>query len=117
MTRTGSTTSDGSADAAASLATSVTTAALASIPVFTPATAKSSSTVWIWRRTKDGSRATTPRTSVVFCAVTAVSALVPWTPWAAKVFRSACTPAPPPESEPAIVNAVRGVSLSGTGQP
>jgi len=31
---------------------------------------------------------------------------VPWTPSAAKVFRSAATPAPPPESTPAIVNAV-----------
>ena len=45
----------------------------------------------------------TPR---VFWAVTAVSADVPYTPSAAKVFRSAWIPAPPPESEPAIVNAL-----------
>jgi hypothetical protein len=32
-------------------------------------------------------------------------ALVPWTPKAANVFKSAWIPAPPPLSEPAIVNA------------
>ena len=63
-----------------------------------------------------GSRATTPRTSAVFCAVTAVRAHVPCTRSAAKVFRSAWAPAPPPESEPAMVSAVGGVG-SGTEPP
>src|SRR6185437_10814488 len=40
-----------------------------------------------------------------FCAVSHVTALVPWTPSAAKVFKSAWMPAPPPLSEPAMVNA------------
>ncbi len=47
-----------------------------------------------------------PRTPVVFWAVMAVMALVPKTPSAAKVLRSAWMPAPPPESLPAIVSAV-----------
>lgn len=46
----------------------------------------------------------TPATPCVFCTVTAVTALAPNTPRAAKVFRSAWMPAPPPESEPAIVS-------------
>ncbi len=90
--------------------------AVASMPVLTLRTAKSSSTVSTCWRTKPGSSATTPRTSAVFCAVTAVTAHVPWTRSAAKVLRSACTPAPPPESDPAMVSAVGGVT-SGTGPP
>ena len=42
----------------------------------------------------------------MFWAVIAVTALVPYTPWAANVLRSAWMPAPPPESLPAIVSAV-----------
>ena len=48
-------------------------------------------------------RRTSPSTE--FCAVTAVMADVPCTPWAANVRRSAWMPAPPPESEPAMVSA------------
>ena len=51
-----------------------------------------------------------PATAVtpsVFWAVTAVIADVPKTPCAANVLRSAWMPAPPPESLPAIVSAVR----------
>ena len=44
-------------------------------------------------------------TSRVFCAVTAVMTDVPYTPYAAKVLRSAWMPAPPPESLPAMVIA------------
>ena len=44
-------------------------------------------------------------TACVFCAVSAVSAVAPWTPACAKALRSAWTPAPPPESDVAIVNA------------
>ena len=42
------------------------------------------------------------RTPIVFCAVSAVMAVMPKQPRAAKVLRSAWMPAPPPESEPAI---------------
>src|SRR5579875_65711 len=47
-------------------------------------------------------------TPTVFCAVTAVTAEVPKTPRAAKVLRSACRPAPAPESDPAMVRATGG---------
>ena len=97
-------------------ATSRTIAALASMPVLVPSTAKSSRTVSTCWRTNAGSRAITARTSAVFWAVTAVRAQVPWTRCAANVFRSACAPAPPPESEPAMVSAVGGVR-SGTEPP
>jgi hypothetical protein len=46
----------------------------------------------------------------VFCAVSATIALVPWTPAAANAFRSAWMPAPPPESEPAMVRAFATMS-------
>ena len=44
----------------------------------------------------------TPVTPTVFCAVSAVIAVMPWTPQRANAFRSAWIPAPPPESEPAM---------------
>ena len=44
----------------------------------------------------------TPVTVSVFWAVSAVIAVIPWTPQRANAFRSAWIPAPPPESEPAI---------------
>src|SRR5208283_1451852 len=46
-----------------------------------------------------------PYTPFGFCAVMHVTALVPCTPSAANVFKSAWMPAPPPLSEPAIVMA------------
>jgi hypothetical protein len=45
-------------------------------------------------------------TPAVFCAVSATIALMPWQPVAANAFRSAWMPAPPPESEPAMVSAI-----------
>ena len=42
---------------------------------------------------------------MVFCAVMAVIAVAPYTPRAENVLRSACMPAPPEESEPAMVSA------------
>ena len=45
-------------------------------------------------------------TAVVFCAVSAVTALIAYTPRQHIVFMSACIPAPPIESLPAIVSAV-----------
>ena len=49
-------------------------------------------------------------TPTVFCAVSAVIAVIPCTPQRANAFRSAWMPAPPPESEPAIE------STAGTGR-
>ena len=51
-----------------------------------------------------------PVTPTVLCAVSAVIAVMPWTPQRANAFRSAWMPAPPPESEPAIE------STAGTGR-
>ena len=42
----------------------------------------------------------------VFCAVKAVITDVPYTPKTVNVFKSACIPAPPEESEPAIDKAI-----------
>jgi hypothetical protein len=59
-------------------------------------------------------------TPTVFCAVRATRADIPWQPAAAKAFRSAWIPAPPPESDVAIVKQ-RGVkslpspALPGSG--
>src|SRR4029453_10428977 len=47
-----------------------------------------------------------------FCTVTAVTADMPCTPWARNVLRSAWIPAPPPESDPAMVS-----TRAGTGMP
>ena len=54
--------------------------------------------------TMSAATADTAVTPTVFWAVMAVMALVPYTPSAANVFRSAWMPAPPPESLPAIVS-------------
>src|SRR3546814_1138970 len=51
--------------------------------------------------------------SRVCCAVRAAIADRPCTPCAAKVFRSAWMPAPPPESEPAMVSALMGLDMGG----
>src|SRR5512139_753851 len=51
----------------------------------------------------------------VFWAVSAVTALIPKTPMVVKVFRSAWIPAPPPESEPAMVSA-RGIMMRALSQ-
>lgn len=45
-----------------------------------------------------------PYTPVVFCAVSAVIALIAYIPCIVIVFMSACIPAPPLQSEPAIVS-------------
>ena len=63
-----------------------------------------------WARTISGSTASTAVTSIVLWAVTALTATAPWTPRAANVRRSAWRPAPPLESEPAIVSTTRGVT-------
>ena len=74
-----------------------------SIPVLTTSMPISCATTSIWSEITSTGTSAIDTTSKVFCAVMAVTALVPKTPCAASVFRSAWIPAPPPESEPAIV--------------
>ena len=74
-----------------------------------PETVMSSMTASICARTKAAGKTWTAFTCAVFWAVTQVIAVVPNTPRAAKVLRSAWIPAPPPESEPAMVSATGGV--------
>ena len=82
--------------------TASTVSAVPSIPIFTASTPMSVATWRTCSTMKSGGVAWTPLTPVVFCAVSAVIAVIPWTPQRANAFRSAWMPAPPPESEPAI---------------
>ena len=61
----------------------------------------------------EGRRRDSPRPGrpTEFCAVTAVMTDMPNTRKARKVLRSAWMPAPPPESEPAMVSAL-GISMA-----
>ena len=54
--------------------------------------------------TNSGVTAAIPYTPVVFCAVSAVMTLIAYILYAQIVLMSACTPAPPLESEPAMVS-------------
>jgi hypothetical protein len=84
------------------LATVRTVSAECSMPIFTASTPMSSTTASIWSmRICDGT-AWIERTPSVFCAVSAVIAVMPKQPSAAMVFRSAWMPAPPPLSDPAM---------------
>ena len=76
-----------------------------SIPVFTAAGGNSPNTASICCLSILGETVSTPMTRRGFCAVRQAMALAPWTPSAAKVFKSAWMPAPPPLSEPAMVRA------------
>src|SRR5262249_26141076 len=70
--------------------------------------------------TKAGGRFSTPWTPSEFCAVTAVSTDMPNTRNAENVLRSAWMPAPPPESEPAMVRAFAismGPQYTGSEDP
>ena len=87
------------------------TGAEKSIPVLAASTPMSPKTASSCARTNSGGSWCTASTPTVFCAVKATIALVPKQPAAAKAFRSAWMPAPPPESEPAIVSA-RGTIVS-----
>ena len=82
---------------------------VASIPVLTASSPMSVATASIWAATVSGGTVCTPVTPTVFCTVTAVTATQPCTPHAANARRSAATPAPPPESVPAIVMTRGGV--------
>ena len=79
-----------------------------SMPILTASTPMSSKTASICRVTISGGSSWTALTRRVFWAVTAVITLIPKAPWAAKVLRSAWIPAPPPESDPAMVSSRRG---------
>ena len=90
---------------------------VASIPVLTASSPMSPATVSICAATVSGGIVCTPVTPTEFCTVTAVTATQPCTPQAANVRRSAATPAPPPESVPAIVIARGGVwPTAGSGK-
>jgi len=99
---------------AANAVTVSTMSAVASIPVFTARTSKSSATASICPSTSSTGRTCVLSTPRVFCAVTAVTALVAKVPQASIVLRSAWMPAPPPESLPAMVS-VTGLSV-GAGR-
>src|SRR3954471_24402627 len=59
-----------------------------------------------------------PVTPTVFCAVSAVIAVIPCTPQRANALRSAWMPAPPPESEPAMESTAGGaMRLDRLGGP
>src|SRR5205809_276547 len=77
------------------------------MPVFAARTSKSSTTARSCLRISPVGRGKMESTERVFCAVTHVITDVPCTPIEANDFRSAWIPAPPPESLPAIVSAVR----------
>ena len=81
------------------------------IPIFTASGLISSNTASIWLAVKPFLQFIIPYTPVVFCAVSDVITLIPYTPCAANVFKSACIPAPPLQSLPAIVNTFFIISL------
>ena len=110
LTHTGSTTR-GKALSARPSATASMMPAENSMPVLAAATSKSSSTVDSCNPTKPGVGASMPVTPREFCAVSAVMTDMPKPPSMAMVFRSAWMPAPPPESEPAMVRMVDGVFM------
>src|SRR2546427_2983827 len=79
--------------------------AVDSIPILIASAPKSESTESICRATNSGGRLNTPWTPSEFWAVTAVTTDMPKTRNAENVLRSAWMPAPPPESDPAMVRA------------
>src|SRR6266511_1952513 len=84
------------------------------MPVFAARTSKSSTTARSCFRISPTGRGKIDSTERVFCAVTHVITDVPCTPTEANDLRSAWIPAPPPESLPAIVRAVRTGRAMGT---
>ena len=83
-----------------------TSDASASMPVLSAAGGRSSASAMSCAATIASGTVSTARTPRVFCAVIATITDVPKTPNWWKVLRSAWIPAPPPESEPAIVRAI-----------
>ena len=75
-----------------------------SIPIFTASGRISVKILSICCPANSGVTSMIPCTPVVFCAVNAMTALIPYTPLAAIVLRSAWIPAPPLQSLPAMVS-------------
>ena len=111
---TGSTTS-GTRCASRKSATVSIIRAEKSIPVFAASTPMSSKTASSCAVTNSGGSSWIAVTPAVFCAVSATIALIPWQPAAANAFRSAWMPAPPPESDEAIVSARGTISAPFAG--
>lgn len=87
-------------------ATSPMTSSVPSIPSLTARGARSSLSVAIVVRSILDDGYSTFRTSWLFWAVSAVITEQPCAPSAWKACRSACMPAPPPESDPAMVHTM-----------
>src|SRR3954469_7494235 len=79
------------------------------MPILTASTPMSSATARTCSTMNSPGTGWIAVTPTVFCAFSAVIAVIPCTPQRANAFRSAWIPAPPPESEPAID------STAGTG--
>ena len=76
------------------------------MPILTASGYISSNTASSCRRKNSGDASSIAETPVVFCAVSAVIALMAKTPFMVIVLISAWIPAPPLESLPAMVSAV-----------
>ena len=108
VTNTGSTTRKGNRCSAAKRETSRTVDAWPSIPVLTARGVRSFRTASICASTIESDNNSIPVTEVVFCAVTAVIAVAANTFLAFMALMSAWIPAPPPESEPAMLRTTGG---------
>jgi hydroxymethylpyrimidine/phosphomethylpyrimidine kinase len=95
------------------LATSSTVAASPSMPVLIASVPRSDSTQRICRRRKSGGTGCTPCTPSVFCAVSAVIAVIAKPASAVTALISAWMPAPPPESEPAMISTRPRITVGG----
>ena len=84
------------------------------MPLLRATGGRSSASASICRITRATGSVSHARTPTVFCAVTAVMTVVPKTPNWWKVLRSAWIPAPPPESDPAMV---RAILIAGYARP
>src|SRR5262249_14862163 len=103
---TGSTTTGTSGVARSRPATAAMMGAVDNIPILTASASKSERTASHCSTTNSGGRFKTPVTPTEFWAVTAVITDMPNTRKAENVLRSAWMPAPPPESDPAMVSAL-----------
>ena len=83
-------------------AIALTVSSSLTIPILTASGCKSSITASICPQTISAGTTCTARTPTVFCTVTAVMADAAYPPKADMVLMSACIPAPPEQSEPAM---------------
>src|SRR5690554_5635225 len=103
---TGSTTSFSTGHSARHSATILTPLSSPRAPVLAARARASDESASNWARIRGFESTSMAETPRVFCAVIRVTIDVPCTPQAENVFRSACNPAPPPLSLPAIVSAI-----------